>query len=42
MQDGLQAAEPQWFCECGDETCFEKLAVPLGEYRESAPTTIGS
>ena len=34
MQDALQAAEPQWVCECGDETCFEKLAVPLGEYHD--------
>jgi hypothetical protein len=34
MENGLQAAEPQWICECGDETCFEKLAVPLGEYHE--------
>jgi hypothetical protein len=32
IQDGLQAAEPQWICECGDETCIEKLAVPLDEY----------
>jgi hypothetical protein len=32
MQDSLQASEPQWVCECGDETCFEKLAVPLDEY----------
>ena len=34
LQDDLQAAEPRWVCECGDETCFEKLAVPLGEYHE--------
>lgn len=27
-------AEPQWVCECGDETCFEKLTVPLDEYAE--------
>ena len=32
MQDSLQAAEPQWICECGDETCIEKLTVPLDEY----------
>jgi len=34
MQDRLQAAEPQWVCECGDETCFEKLGVPLDEYHQ--------
>jgi hypothetical protein len=32
MQDSLQAAEPQWICECGDETCIEKLTVPLDAY----------
>jgi hypothetical protein len=32
MRDTLQASEPQWICECGDESCFEKLAVPLDEY----------
>jgi hypothetical protein len=21
-------------CECGDETCFDKLTVSLGEYRD--------
>jgi hypothetical protein len=26
--------EPEWVCECGDETCFEKLIVPLGDYHE--------
>jgi hypothetical protein len=34
MRDGLQVAEPQWVCECGDETCFEKLTVPIVEYHE--------
>jgi hypothetical protein len=26
--------DPEWVCECGDESCFEKLTVPLREYRE--------
>jgi hypothetical protein len=34
IQDGLQATEPHWVCECGDEDCVEKLAVPIGEYHE--------
>jgi hypothetical protein len=35
LQDRLQAgSEPQWVCECGDETCFEKLTVPLGDYHD--------
>lgn len=25
---------PEWVCECGDETCFEKIVVPVDEYRE--------
>jgi hypothetical protein len=36
MQQGFQgaAAEPEWVCECGDETCFQKLTVALDDYRE--------
>ncbi len=26
--------DPQWVCECGDETCFDKLTVPLDEYHD--------
>ena len=26
--------DPEWVCECGDETCFEKIVVKLDEYRE--------
>jgi hypothetical protein len=26
--------DPEWVCECGDETCFEKIVVALDEYRE--------
>ena len=24
----------EWVCECGDETCFERLTVPVDEYVE--------
>ena len=35
MQIGLQSGRhPEWLCECGDETCFEKVTVPLAEYQE--------
>jgi hypothetical protein len=35
MHAGYQSdPDPEWVCECGDETCFEKIAVPVGEYRE--------
>jgi hypothetical protein len=34
MQNGFSGAEQHWVCECGDETCFEKLAVPEDQYRE--------
>jgi hypothetical protein len=26
--------DPVWVCECGDETCFDKLTVPLSEYQD--------
>ena len=29
-----QDPDPEWVCECGDETCFEKIVVALDEYRE--------
>ena len=25
--------DPVWVCECGGETCFDKLTVPLSEYQ---------
>ncbi len=35
LQDSLKAgSEPQWVCECGDKACFEKLTVPVDEYRD--------
>jgi hypothetical protein len=26
--------DPEWVCECGDETCFDKVALPLADYQE--------
>jgi hypothetical protein len=35
MQANFQSGpDPEWVCECGDESCFEKLTVPLDEYHE--------
>jgi hypothetical protein len=35
MQGGLGSdPDPEWICECGDETCFEKLSIPVAEYHE--------
>ena len=35
MHAGYQSdPDPEWVCECGDETCFEKIVVPVDEYRE--------
>jgi hypothetical protein len=30
----MSGPDSEWVCECGDESCFEKLTVPLREYRE--------
>jgi hypothetical protein len=27
-------ADPEWICECGDETCFDRLVIGLDEYRD--------
>jgi hypothetical protein len=27
MQAGFSGPDPEWVCECGDETCFENVAV---------------
>ena len=33
MQTSFQPGpDPEWVCECGDETCFEKLTIPLPDY----------
>jgi hypothetical protein len=35
MQASFQSGpDPEWVCECGDETCFDKLTIPLTEYLE--------
>jgi hypothetical protein len=35
VQVGLGSGpDPEWVCECGDESCFEKLSLPLPEYHE--------
>jgi len=35
MQASFQSGpDPEWVCECGDETCFDKVAIPLTEYRD--------
>jgi hypothetical protein len=35
MHRGLQVGpDPEWVCECGDATCFEKVRVPLDRYQE--------
>jgi hypothetical protein len=26
--------DPEWVCECGDETCFDKVPLSLSEYEE--------
>jgi hypothetical protein len=25
--------DPEWVCECGDQTCFERVVVALDDYR---------
>jgi hypothetical protein len=35
VQEGLgSGAEPEWICECGDETCFDKLRIGRDAYHE--------
>jgi hypothetical protein len=34
MQATFSGPDPEWVCECGDETCFEKVSVPTEEYQE--------
>jgi hypothetical protein len=33
MEAGFSGPHPSWVCECGDETCFQKVSVPIDEYR---------
>jgi hypothetical protein len=32
LQASYSGPDPEWVCECGDETCFEKVAVPANDY----------
>ena len=35
MHMGFQTdSDPEWVCECGDESCFEKVTIPLDDYQE--------
>ena len=35
MHRGFQTgSDPEWVCECGDESCFEKVTIPLDDYQE--------
>ena len=35
MHRGFQSGpDPEWVCECGDESCFEKVSVSLADYQE--------
>ena len=34
MQANFSGPDPEWVCECGDETCFEKVAVPIEDYQQ--------
>jgi 23S rRNA A1618 N6-methylase RlmF len=32
IQGNYSGPDPEWVCECGDETCFEKISVSLEDY----------
>jgi hypothetical protein len=34
LQANYSGPDPEWVCECADETCFEKVAVSIEDYRE--------
>jgi len=35
MHRGFQTgSDPEWVCECGDESCFEKVRIPLDDYQQ--------
>ena len=34
MQANFSGPDPEWVCECGDETCFEKVSVPIADYEQ--------
>ncbi|HSS81322.1 MAG TPA: hypothetical protein VLK24_09010 [Gaiellaceae bacterium] len=33
MQANFSGPDPEWVCECGDETCFDKVTVPIDDYQ---------
>jgi 23S rRNA A1618 N6-methylase RlmF len=34
IQKSFSGPDPEWVCECGDETCFEKVVVSIEEYEQ--------
>ena len=34
IQANYSGPDPEWVCECGDETCFEKVALAVEEYEQ--------
>ena len=43
MHRGFQTgSDPEWVCECGDESCFEKVTIPLDDYQASSSAHGGS
>jgi hypothetical protein len=34
LQGNFSDPDPEWVCECGDETCFEKVNVPAEDYQQ--------
>jgi hypothetical protein len=34
LQGDFSDPDPEWVCECGDETCFEKVNVPAEDYHQ--------
>ena len=34
LQANYSGPDPEWVCECGDETCFDKVSVPIDDYQQ--------
>jgi 23S rRNA A1618 N6-methylase RlmF len=34
IQANYSGPDPEWVCECGDETCFEKVALAVEDYEQ--------
>jgi 23S rRNA A1618 N6-methylase RlmF len=34
MQANFSGPDPEWVCECGDETCFDKVSVSIEDYQQ--------